>query len=96
MNIAEIKSKEVSQMTTLKICHHRKSQGLSLATLAEMTGFSQVYLAEIEDGRIEPSIRDVFKIAKALGVEVIYLVTGQSLQTAATKYTHGEYETNFH
>jgi len=92
MNIAEIKSKEVSQLTALKIGHHRRSQGLSLATLAEMTGVSQGYLAEIEDGRIEPSIRDVFKVAKALGVEVIFLITGESPQPAGTKHVHGEYE----
>lgn len=92
MNIAEIKSKEVSQMTILKIGNQRKSLGLNMATLAEMTGFSQGYLGEIEEGRREPSIRDVFKIAKALGVEVIYLITGDSLQPSGTKYPHGEYE----
>jgi transcriptional regulator with XRE-family HTH domain len=92
MNIAEIKSKEISQMTRLKIGCQRRSLGLSRAALAEMTGFSQGYLAEIEDGRIEPSIRDVFKIAKALGVEMISLVTGESLPPAGSKFIHGEYE----
>lgn len=92
MNIAEIKSKEISQMTSLKIGHQRRSLGLSMGALAKMTGFSEGYLGEVENGQIEPSIRDLFKIAKALGVEVIYLITGESQQPAGTKRMHGEYE----
>jgi transcriptional regulator with XRE-family HTH domain len=92
MNIAEIKSREISQMTRLKIGHQRRALGLSRAALTEMTGLSQGYLAKIEDGRIEPSIRDLFKIAKALGVEVISLITGESLPPTSPKHIHGEYE----
>lgn len=80
MNIIDVKTKEINQMTCLRIGSLRKSSGLSLAALAERTGVTKSYLSQIEHCKKEPSIRTIFKIANAFGVDVIYLISGERRQ----------------
>ena len=85
MNILDIKTKEINQMTCLGISSLRKSSGLSLAALAEMTGVTKSYLSQIEHCKKEPSIRTIFKIATAFGVDVTYLISGGRFQPAGCR-----------
>jgi transcriptional regulator with XRE-family HTH domain len=76
MNIMDLKSREISQMTGQRIGRLRKSSGLSLAALAQQTGLGEGYLERIENCTSEPSLRCVIRIANAFGVDLLFLVAG--------------------
>ncbi|WP_310556019.1 helix-turn-helix transcriptional regulator [Flavobacterium sp.] len=46
----------------------RKSKGLSMEKLSELTSFEYSQISRIELGQINTSIDTVFKLAKALGI----------------------------
>lgn len=48
----------------------RRQQGLSLENLARLSGVSRAMLGQIETGKSVPTITLIWKIARALGVEV--------------------------
>jgi transcriptional regulator with XRE-family HTH domain len=52
--------------TNLRRYRHRK--GLTQEKLADLSGFSQFYISEMEQGRRNPTIITVFELATALGV----------------------------
>lgn len=52
----------------------RKAKGLTQETLAEVSGFSQQYLSDLERGRCNPSIVTLYELAQALGVSHVDLV----------------------
>jgi transcriptional regulator with XRE-family HTH domain len=45
----------------------RRRRGLSLAAVAESSGLSQSFLSQMERGLVQPSLRSVNRVAKALG-----------------------------
>jgi transcriptional regulator with XRE-family HTH domain len=45
----------------------RKRQGLSLAAVAAQSGLSQSFLSQMERGLVQPSLRSVNRVARALG-----------------------------
>jgi transcriptional regulator with XRE-family HTH domain len=53
----------------------RKEAGLSQEKLAEKASLSTVFISRIERGIESPSVDNVVKIARALGVKVRDLVT---------------------
>lgn len=54
----------------------RKEQGLTLDFLATRTGFSKSYLSQIENMKREPTIGTLTKIAQALGIDAMFLISG--------------------
>ena len=54
----------------------RKERGFSQEKLAEKADLSTVFISRIERGVESPSVDNLQKIAKALGVRVKYLVAG--------------------
>lgn len=54
----------------------RKEAGFSQEKLAEKAGLSTVFISRIERGIESPSVDNLLKIAKALGVRVSDLVDG--------------------
>lgn len=52
----------------------REAQGISQSRFAAMVGVDQTYLSRLEQGRGNPTIRTLAKIAKGLGLEVRDLV----------------------
>jgi len=46
----------------------RKAKGVTQTRLAEMTKINRVSIAKYETGRVIPSVRNVMKLAEALGV----------------------------
>jgi transcriptional regulator with XRE-family HTH domain len=54
----------------------RKEAGFSQEKLAEKAGLSTVFISRIERGVESPSVDNVVKIAKALGVKASDLVDG--------------------
>jgi transcriptional regulator with XRE-family HTH domain len=54
----------------------RKKAGFSQEKLAEKASLSTVFISRVERGKESPSVDNVVKIAKALGVRVRELVNG--------------------
>lgn len=50
--------------------------GWSLERLSEKSGIHWTYISELERGRRNPSLRTLFRLADALGVDPGQLVTG--------------------
>lgn len=53
------------------IRHIRKSRGLSLALLSEMTGMNKGYISRIESGEVSPGLHNVIRLCTALGIELV-------------------------
>lgn len=51
----------------------RKSKGLTLIQLKEITGVSQPLLSQIETGTRNPTPETISKISKGLGISKLYL-----------------------
>ncbi len=59
----------------------RRENGWPLDKLAGVAGLSKGYLSQIENGEKNPPIGTLTKIAFGLGVDVVYLITGENRQT---------------
>ncbi|MBA2877992.1 transcriptional regulator with XRE-family HTH domain [Anoxybacillus kamchatkensis] len=53
-----------------KVRKIRNEKKLSLRQLATMTDMNHAYLSRIENGKVQPSVESLIKIAKALGCDV--------------------------
>jgi transcriptional regulator with XRE-family HTH domain len=53
-----------------KIKKFRESAGISLAEMAERTGFSPAYLSQLENHLISPPLGALIKIARCLEIEI--------------------------
>jgi len=51
----------------------RDERGISQMALAERTGVEQPYISLVENGKQEPCLRHIEKLAKGLGVPLIKL-----------------------
>jgi transcriptional regulator with XRE-family HTH domain len=54
----------------------REAKGLSQETLAEKADLDRTYISDIERGTRNPGIKNVAKLAKALGIATAKLVEG--------------------
>lgn len=55
---------------------HRDAKGLSQEALAEKADLDRTYLSDIERGTRNPGIKDVVRVATALGVSSAQLMEG--------------------
>ena len=55
---------------------HRDAKGFSQETLAEKADLDRTYISDIERGRRNPGIKNVAKLAKALGLTTAELCKG--------------------
>jgi transcriptional regulator with XRE-family HTH domain len=55
----------------------RKKKGLKLRELSERTGISISFLSDIENGRSNPSVKRLKRIADGLGTTLKYLLEGE-------------------
>ncbi|MGQ9825771.1 MAG: helix-turn-helix domain-containing protein, partial [Desulfotomaculales bacterium] len=53
----------------------REEQGLTQARLAEMTGVTPGMIGQIEQGKVQPSLKTLEKISRAMGVSPCYFLT---------------------
>lgn len=63
----------------------RKSKELTLAELAEKTGFTASYLSQLERDMTEPSFTALRKICKELNIQLYYFLEENDTQTTVTK-----------
>ncbi len=57
---------------------YREKQGLSQETFADVAGLHRTYITQIEQGKRNISIVNIFKIAKALNIEPSLLLIPDS------------------
>lgn len=57
---------------------HRARQGLSQERLAELAGLDRTYVGGIERGERNPSLRNIAKLASALGLSIRDLFSVES------------------
>ena len=53
-----------------KVYHYRKKKKLSQEKLAELADIHRTYIGQIENGKRNIALKNVAKIAKALGVSI--------------------------
>jgi len=56
----------------------RKARGLTLAQLSQLTGCAISYLSMVENGKVDPSISRLKRIADGLGITVVDLFQAQT------------------
>jgi len=59
-----------------KIISERERKSLSQEKLGEISDVDRTYIARIEEGKVNPSIMILYKIAKALGMKLSQLLKG--------------------
>ena len=64
-----------------KIKDARKKAGLTQVELAVAAGMSRSYLADVEGGRYNPSVKKLVSIAAVCGVDLNFLVDVLEMQT---------------
>ena len=65
---------EINGKLGQKIRELRESQNLTQEKLGDMIGVSQDYLSRIEQGKKNPTVNRLYKIAGGLGVQVCDLI----------------------
>jgi transcriptional regulator with XRE-family HTH domain len=64
----------------------RKEKDFTLDALAARTGFSKSYLSQIENMKREPSIGTLTKIAHAVGIDALFLISGVQQELGRTDF----------
>jgi transcriptional regulator with XRE-family HTH domain len=84
---SEEERKQICLAIGQRLRKSRKERGLTLDVLAEKTGFSKSYLSQIENLKREPSIGTLTKIAYALGVDALFLISGVQPEAEQSDFT---------
>ncbi len=64
----------IQQKLGKKVRQLREEAGISQEKLGELTGLDRTYISGIERGKRNPSLRNIDKLAKALGTKSGYLI----------------------
>lgn len=59
---------------SIKVKDARESQGMTQYQLAQKMGVSQPYVGKIESGKVNPSLKTLDKLSKALNVDQKYFL----------------------
>jgi transcriptional regulator with XRE-family HTH domain len=84
---AATRTKELYTKIGERIQQLRQDKDLSLNELAKRTGFAKSYLSQIENLKREPSISALSQIAHVLGVDVLFLLSGEIQNSGAQNFT---------
>ena len=76
MDTAGKNDKDIWKEISIRIRELRHRQGLSVYALSKKTGFTKSYLSHIENLKREPTLGTLLRIARALGVNVSFLIDG--------------------
>lgn len=65
---------DIRKLVGRNVRHYRQKRKLTQEAFAEMSGFSQQYLSDLERGKRNPTVVTVYEIATALGVSHLDLL----------------------
>jgi len=65
---------DMRRLVGLNFARLRREKGLTQEQYAEVSGFTQQYVSDLERGRRNPTVVTLFHLAAPLGVEPIDLV----------------------
>lgn len=86
-SLAALRTKKLYSEIGKRIRELRTNKGYSLDELSKKTGFAKSYLSQIENLKREPSISALSQIAYVLGVDLLFLLTGEEQEADAKKFT---------
>jgi transcriptional regulator with XRE-family HTH domain len=86
-NTAASRTREIYSAIGKRVRVIRQEKELSLNELARKTGFAKSYLSQIENLKREPSISALSQIAHVLGVDVLFLLSGETQNAAVQSFT---------
>jgi transcriptional regulator with XRE-family HTH domain len=86
-NTAASRTREIYSAIGRRVRVIRQEKELSLNELARKTGFAKSYLSQIENLKREPSISALSQIAHVLGVDVLFLLSGETQNAAVQSFT---------
>lgn len=86
-NVAAQRTKELYTEIGKRIRQLRMNKGYSLDKFAKRTGFAKSYLSQIENLKREPSISALSQIALVLGVDLLFLLSGERQDSGTKKFT---------
>lgn len=66
---------DMRRIVGLNVKRRRLELGLTQEQLAELSGFSQQYLSDLENGRRNPTVVSLWELAQALDTTPIALIT---------------------
>ncbi|TNM60339.1 helix-turn-helix domain-containing protein [Aliirhizobium smilacinae] len=68
----------------------RKIRGITQEELSFRSGFTRAYLSELENGRSNPTISSIERIAQELGVTIIDLISSPDSSTTDLPAAHSK------
>lgn len=71
----------------------RVERGLTIAVLAERSGFSKGYLSKVENSKTAPPVSTLMVLAQALGINISELFSAEQTATNVTVVKKGERQT---
>lgn len=71
---------DMRRLVGLNFTRLRKEKGFTQERFAEMSGFTQQYVSDLERGRRNPTVVTLFHLASALGVTPVDLVAGIEIE----------------
>ena len=66
---------DMRRLVGMNFARLRKEKGFTQERFAEISGFTQQYVSDLERGRRNPTVVTLFHLASALGVTPVDLVT---------------------
>ena len=66
---------DMRRLVGLNFARIRRQRQLTQERISELSGFSQQYLSDLEQGKRNPTVVTLFEIATALGVSPVDLIT---------------------
>ena len=68
--------KEFAKLVGQRIRDTRKANGFTQEKLAEVAGYDSAYIGHVETGRYSPSVYTVWRMAKAMGLDISDILKG--------------------
>ena len=68
--------KDFAKVVGARIKEVRKENGLTQEKLAEVAGYDSAYIGHVETGRYSPSVYTVWRMAKAMKIDISELLRG--------------------
>jgi|WetSurMetagenome_2_1015567.scaffolds.fasta_scaffold107983_1 transcriptional regulator with XRE-family HTH domain len=84
---SEQERKQICSAIGERMRRARKENDITLDILSQRTGFSKSYLSQIENMKREPTIGTLTKIAYAMNIDALFLISGLQQEAEGREFT---------